>query len=189
MYLNNIIPVDDVLIREEIFEVKFSCDLQKCKGACCTLKSDLGAPLKKEEVDKIADILPSILPYLPERNQKEIISKGFYEEKIGEFLTRSIESRDCVFVTYDGEIAKCGIEKAFFDGKIDFRKPISCHLFPIRVSNFGGEVLRYESIRECNDALEKGEKENVTVAEFCEDSLVRKYGNNWYKKFKGASGK
>ena len=143
MYTSNIIPVEDVLVSQEIFEVQFACDLKKCKGACCTLKSDLGAPLKKEEVEKITGILNDILPYLPEKHQNEINSKGFYEEKIGELLTRSINSADCVFVTYDGDIAKCGIEKAFFDGKIDFRKTISLHLFPICFSNFGGEVLRY----------------------------------------------
>lgn len=189
MYISNIIPVEDVLVREEIYDVRFSCDLQMCKGACCTLKSDLGAPLKKEEVEKITKILGDVLPYLPEKNQKEINAKGFYEEKIGEYLTRSIESADCVFVTYDGDIARCGIEKAFFDGKIDFRKPISCHLFPIRVSNFGGEVLRYESIRECEPALEKGGKENITIAKFCKESLIKKYGKNWYKKFIEVSGK
>ncbi|NCS87140.1 MAG: hypothetical protein AUK34_09615 [Ignavibacteria bacterium CG2_30_36_16] len=189
MYTSNIVPVEDVLVRQEIFDVQFSCDLQMCKGACCTLKSDLGAPLKKEEVEKITGILNDILPYLPEEHQNEINSNGFYEEKIGELLTRSINSADCVFVTYDGDIAKCGIEKAFFDGKIDFRKPISCHLFPIRVSNFGGEVLRYESIRECEPALKKGEEDNIAISEFCKDSLIRKYGKNWYTNFIEAPGK
>ncbi|MCW8817384.1 MAG: DUF3109 family protein, partial [Ignavibacteriaceae bacterium] len=89
----------------------------------------------------------------------------------------------CVFVYYENEIAKCSIEKAYLEGKTDFRKPISCHLFPIRISDFGGDVLGFERIDECQPALELGKAENTTVAEFCKDSLSRLYGKEWYLKF------
>ncbi len=189
MFVSNIIPVEDVLVRPDVFNVNFECDLEKCKGACCTLESEYGAPLLKEEVGKIERILKIVLEYLPKRHVDEIEENGFYEIKNGEFLTRSINNRECVFVYYDDDIAKCGIERAFLDGKIKFKKPISCHLFPIRISNFGGPVLRYEKFSECKPALVKGEKNNLTLIDFCRESLSRLYGNKWYSKLKEIIGK
>jgi hypothetical protein len=140
--------------------------------------------LKWEEVNTINSILNEVIEYVPDRHRTEIEDKGFYEVKDDEPLIRSIEDRACVFVYYENGIAKCAMEKAFLDGKTDFRKPISCHLFPIRISDFGGDVLRFEKIEECKPAIELGEKENTTVAEFCEDSLTRLYGEEWYSQFK-----
>jgi hypothetical protein len=189
MFVSNIIPVEDILVRPEVFNVNFDCDLEKCKGACCTLESEYGAPLLEEEVDKIKRILNVIKEYLPKIHVDEIEENGFYEVKSGEFLTRSINNRDCVFVYYKSNIAQCGIEKAFLDGKVNFRKPISCHLFPIRISKFGGPVLRYEKFSECKPALEKGEKNKSTLVDFCRESLIRLYGNKWYSKLKEIIGK
>ncbi|MEO8398286.1 MAG: DUF3109 family protein [Ignavibacteriaceae bacterium] len=184
MFVSNIIPVEDILVRREVVETHFACDLEKCKGACCTLESDFGAPLLNEEVEKIEEILPIVKKNLSPLHQKEIDINGFYEIVDNELLTRSIEKKDCVFVYYDGKIAKCGIEKAFNEGKTDFRKPISCHLFPIRVSNFGGEIIKYEKFQECSPALENGKKKQIKIVDFCEDSLTRKYGEKWYSKLK-----
>ncbi|MGE5401768.1 MAG: DUF3109 family protein [Ignavibacteriales bacterium] len=181
MYLDNVIQIDDILVRKEVVETRFACDLNKCKGACCTMESQFGAPLKKEEIEEIDKILPIVVEYLPEKHRRAIEKKGFWEEKDGELLTRSINDRACVFVYFEGDIAKCAIEKAYKDGKVGFIKPISCHLFPIRVSRFGGDVLRYERIHECEPALENGAKLNVTVANFCKDSLLRLYGSEWFK--------
>ena len=189
MFVSNIIPVEDVLVRPEVVKINFECDLERCKGACCTLESDYGAPLLKEEVNKIRKILNNVKEYLPKRHVEEIDKNGFYEAKGSEFLTRSINNKACVFVYYDGDIAKCGIERAFLDGKVKFRKPISCHLFPIRVSKFGGPVLRYEKFSECKPALEKGEKNKLTLIDFCRESLIRLQGNNWYSKLKEIMGK
>ena len=182
--MTNIIPVEDVLVRSEVLETHFSCDLKKCKGACCTLESEYGAPLEESEIAKIEEILHILMDYLPEEHVQEIKQHGFYEVRNSEILIRSVRKAACVFVYFDSGIAKCGIEKAYFDNKVAFRKPISCHLFPIRISKFGGEVLRYEKFSECQPALQKGFEENITIAEFCEDSLVRKYGRSWYEKFK-----
>ena len=187
--MSNLIPIEEVLVQPEITETRFSCDLAKCKGACCTLESEFGAPLLQEEVDKIAEILPEVLNYIPDRHRTEIETNGFYEIKENELLTRSINSKACVFVYFENGIAKCGIEKAYLDGKTDFKKPISCHLFPIRVSKFGGDVLRYERFNECTPALEKGKIEDVTILEFCEESLSRAYGKKWYQKLKEIIGK
>lgn len=184
-----ILPVGNIVVRKEIVETHFKCDLLKCKGACCTFESHYGAPLKWEEISSINSVLPEVLKYLSPLHSAEIEEKGFYEVKDNEPLIRSIDNRACVFVYYENGIAKCGMEKAFLDGKTDFRKPLSCHLFPIRISDFGGDVLRFERLDECQPAIELGKKENTTVAEFCEDSLTRLYGEEWYKQFKELTGK
>jgi hypothetical protein len=184
-----ILPVGNIVVRKEIVETHFKCDLLKCKGACCTFESHYGAPLKWEEINSINSVLPEVVEYLPPLHRAEIEEKGFYEVKDNEPLIRSIDSRACVFVYYENGIAKCGMEKAFLDGKTDFRKPISCHLFPIRISDFGGDVLRYEHLDNCQPAIELGKKENTTVAEFCEDSLTRLYGEEWYSQFMELTGK
>jgi hypothetical protein len=180
MYPNNFIPIEKVLVRPEIMETNFSCDLEKCKGACCTIESEFGAPLLEEEIPIIEEILETVFPYLPGEHATSIKKHGFYNRKDGEAMTRSINNRECVFVYFDNGIAKCSIEKAYLDGKVSFRKPVSCHLFPIRVTKFGGDVLRYEKFNECAPALEKGKSENIKIVEFCKDSLVRAYGNKWY---------
>ena len=189
MITDKIFAINYVLVRDEIVEIPFSCDLKKCKGACCTLESELGAPVKKEEVEEIKNILPIVKKYLTQNNIDEIDERGFYEIKDGEIMITSVNNRDCVFSFWDNGIAKCAIERAYFDGKVSFRKPISCHLFPIRVTDFNGDVLRYEKFSECYPALEKGKEDNVVIAEFCKDSLTRLYGEEWYNKLLNYTGK
>jgi hypothetical protein len=150
------------------------------------MESEYGAPLKKEEIEEIEKVLPIVREYLSPKHIKEIEAKGFWEDKEGELLTRSVNNRACVFVYYEGEVAKCAIEKAYKDGKISCNKPISCHLFPIRVSRFGGDILRYERIPECHDAVENGVKLKVTIADFCKESLLRLYGPSWFEKLQVA---
>ena len=182
MYLDNVLQIDGVTVRKDITDSHFVCDISKCKGACCTMESEYGAPIKKEEIEEITRVLPMVMEYLPAKHAEEIKDNGFWEEKEGDLLTRSINNRACVFVYYESGIAKCGIEKAYKDGKISVNKPISCHLFPIRVTKFGGDILRYERIPECHDAVENGVKLNVTIADFCKESLLRLYGPSWFEK-------
>ncbi|MEO8232621.1 MAG: DUF3109 family protein [Ignavibacteriota bacterium] len=189
MATDKIFAINDVLVRDDIVEIPFSCDLKKCKGACCTLESELGAPINKNEVEEIEKILPIVKTYLSQRNIDEIEERGFYETKDDELMITSVNNKDCVFSFFDNSIAKCAIERAYFDGKVSFRKPISCHLFPIRVSDFSGDVLRYEKFSECAPALEKGKEENITIVEFCKDSLIRLYGEDWYNKLMNYSGR
>lgn len=189
MPTDKIFAINEVLVRDEIVEIPFSCDLKKCKGACCTLESELGAPVTKAEIEEIEKILPIVKNYLTLTNIDEIEDRGFYEAKDGEMMITSVNNRDCVFSFWDNGVAKCAIERAYFDGKVEFRKPISCHLFPIRVSDFGGDVLRYEKFSECAPALEKGKEENITIVEFCKDSLIRLYGEEWYNKLMNYSGR
>lgn len=184
MIISNLITVDDILVRSEVADTHFECDLSKCKGACCTFESDYGAPLLDEEVQKIEEILPIVKEYLPKVHLAEIENKGFFDEIDDEIFTSSINNKSCVFVYYEGDIAKCSIEKAYLDGKTDFKKPISCHLFPIRISKFGGDVLRFEKFSECSPALKKGNLNKKKLIDFCRESLLRKYGNNWFNKLK-----
>lgn len=185
MIVKDIVQIENITLGREIVQKQFACDLKKCKGACCTIESNYGAPLLEEEVESISKILDIVEDYLPENHKQIINEKGFFERKQDKLMTTSFENRACVFVSFENGIAKCAIEKAFLDGKTDFRKPISCHLFPIRVENFGGDVLRYEEFDECSPALRKGENENVNLVDFLEESLVRKFGKNWYTKLKG----
>jgi len=181
--------IDGVLVSKEIVKTNFTCDLEACKGACCTMESEFGAPLKSKEIQKIERLLPEIVDFLSEKSINEIEEKGFWEKKDDELLTRSIDNKDCVFVFYENEIAKCAIERAYHDKKTDFIKPISCHLFPIRVSDFGGDVIRYEKYGDCEPALKKGEKTGLSVLEFCEKPIKRAYNENFYNKLEKLNGK
>jgi hypothetical protein len=160
---------------------KFACDLGACKGACCTMPGGRGAPLADGEVEQIIAAIPAALPYLPERNRSVIAARGAVEGAPGDYATVCIDHRDCVFVYYEGEVAKCGIERAFFNGETDFRKPISCHLFPIRVNDlFDGVYLRYEKIDECRPALVNGREKGIPLYKFLKDALTRAFGAEFY---------
>lgn len=176
------IEIDDVMINTEVMDIKFTCDLNKCKGACCTMESEFGAPITADEVEKITEILPVVKEYLPKEHVEEINKNGFWINRFDQLMTRSLNNRACVFVTYENDIAKCGIEKAYRDGKVDFVKPISCHLFPIRISKFGGDVVRFEKYEECSPAITKGMKTGIKVIDFCREALERNYGVDWYSK-------
>jgi hypothetical protein len=184
MFLNNLVNIDNVLVSKELADSYFACDLSLCKGACCTLESDFGAPILNEEVEKINEILPVVKKYLSPEHILEIEKNGFYEEKDGEILIKSVGRKACVFAYYENGIAKCSFEKAFLQKEIDFRKPISCHLFPIRISKFGGDVLRYEKFNECKTAIVNGKEKEIKLLDFCSEPLQRSYGNKWYSKLK-----
>lgn len=183
------ILVDDILVEDRIASTHFECDLQKCKGACCTFPGEYGAPLLDEEVDKIKEALPYAMEYLSEKSIKHIEEQGFIQGSPGEYTTTCIEKKDCVFVYYEGDIAFCSIEKAYRDGKIDFKKPISCHLFPIRVGNFNGKYLYYEKIPECNAALIRGKEKQVKIYQSVKEALIRAYGEDWYNNYINTIGK
>ena len=189
MLENSFINVKNVLVRKEIADKHFVCNLERCKGACCTFESDYGAPLRREEIGKINGIIELVKQYLSQEHINAIRDGKFFEEKDGKYLIKSIDDKACVFVFYENGIAKCAIEKAYNDGKSNFKKPISCHLFPIRVTDFGGEILRYEKIDECAPAIEKGNAQRITIAEFCEEPLSRLYGKQWYSELKKVIGK
>ena len=189
MFVGATIFIDDVVVSDEIITQKFVCDLEKCKGACCTLKSEFGAPLLEEEIPLIEENYAEVEKYLSEEHKKAIKTNGFYEEKHGELMISSIDNKACVFVYYDNDIAKCGLEKAYLEGKSSFKKPSSCHLFPILISKFGGDVLRYEKFTECIHAEKKGSNKNTYLYEFSKEPLTRKYGSKWYLSLKEKTGR
>jgi hypothetical protein len=159
----------------------FACDLQACKGACCTTPGGRGAPLADEEVELVNAAIPAALPYLSERNRAVIAAQGAVEGTSDNYATVCIDNRDCVFVYYEGEVAKCAIERAYFNNETSFRKPISCHLFPIRSAELlGGNYLHYERIPECEPALRRGKREKIPLYKFLKEPLVRAYGEEFY---------
>lgn len=174
--------VGNSIVSEDIRDVKFYCNLQNCKGMCC-VEGDAGAPLEKDEVKLINKLLPKIKPYLTPKGLEEIEKEGISDIDVtGELCTRIIDDKDCVFLTYDGDIAKCAIERAYEDKKIDFKKPISCHLYPIRVQDYGEfQAVNYHAWDICESALIEGERLNIPMYKMLREPLIRKFGNHWYE--------
>ncbi len=175
------ILIGNILVDNEITKLHFLCNTDKCKGACCTFPGEVGAPLLDSEIEVIKDVINSASEFLSERSKSIIKSEGAVQGKPGDYSTNCIDKRDCVFVYYEGDVAKCSIEKAYFSGKTNYRKPISCHLFPIRVSNFAGTYLYFSKYEECQPAFQYGEEQNTSLVEMLKDALVRAYGNEWYE--------
>jgi hypothetical protein len=165
---------------DRIFTTKFFCDLSKCKGGCCTIRSSYGAPLKEDEIEIIKKVFDKVKDYLPEKNIKVIEEKGFFFKEGEKIYLNNVNDEDCVFSYITEGISKCVFEKAYKSGEIDFKKPISCELFPIRVYGDENNILRFEKMSECDDALEYGREKNTNVFEFVKDALERKYGKEFY---------
>jgi hypothetical protein len=177
------IIVGNALVSEDILEKKFACQIDKCKGECC-IQGDAGAPLLKDEVDIILDIYDKIEPYISAEGIAEIKENGFVtRDTDGDLVTVCRSSGECVFVVYESNgIASCAIEKAHTAGDIDFKKPISCHLYPIRTKKYGSYIaMNYHHWDICNDACKAGSEMNVPVYEFLREAIIRKMGEEWYK--------
>jgi hypothetical protein len=171
----------DSIADDALATTRFACDLTACHGACCTMPGGRGAPLEDSEVKLLNDAIPAAMKYLPERNRAIITMLGAVEGSPGDYATRCIEERDCVFVYYEGSVAKCAVERAHFNGETEFRKPLSCHLFPIRISQvFDADYLRYEQIPECKQALANGAKLDLPLYRFLEGALTRAFGEEFY---------
>ncbi|MCC6385619.1 MAG: DUF3109 family protein [Bacteroidia bacterium] len=183
------IPVGKTLVSDDVISVKFVCDLNKCKGACC-VEGESGAPLEKEELKRLEEIYPVVKAYLTEEGIKAIEEKGFYQiDNDGDFVTPLIGSQGaCAYTIFENGIAGCGIEKAFNEGKIKFCKPISCHLYPVRISKYKSyEAINYHEWEVCAPACKLGKKLSVPVYRFVKDALIRKYGEKWYRELEMAA--
>jgi hypothetical protein len=179
------IAIDNVLLSDKIISEQFVCDLTKCKGACC-VDGDAGAPLDKKELKEIDGVLENVLPYLNEISKKEIERQGryVYDREYG-WVTPTIENKICVYGIVDSNgIVKCGIEQAYIDGKVKWKKPISCHLFPVIVKKSTDGVTEYANYEpredNCKDACSLGKKLKVPVYEFLKEPLIRKFGSEFY---------
>jgi hypothetical protein len=175
--------IGEAVIEDAVGGASFCCDLQACKGACCTLPGGRGAPLEDDEVLEIAKAYPAARQFLSDRNIRTVATSGFAEGSTGNFATPCLDERECVYVFSEDGIAKCSFERAFERGLTDWRKPISCHLFPIRIRHFGKDFLRYEEIDECAGGRSNGAVKEVGLHEFLRVPLVRRFGEAWYEKF------
>jgi hypothetical protein len=175
--------IGEAIIEDQVGGEKFACDLGACKGACCTLEGGRGAPLDDREVEKIRMSFPAVEHILPAKSLQTISRVGLVEGVPGDYATPCVEGRECVYVYFDAGIARCSFERAYLAGETPWRKPISCHLFPIRLRRFGQEYLRYEQIEECSPGRRRGTAEDVPLSEFLREPLVRKFGPAWYETF------
>ncbi len=173
--------IGEATIEEPVAYERFSCDLEKCKGACCTLSGGRGAPLEDHEVLELKKAFPFAKKYLSEQHLRAIEVNGMSEGYPGNYATSCIDDKDCVFVYYEHGIARCSVEKAYLNGETAWRKPLSCHLFPVRISN---GTVRYEKISECVPAVRRGKEENVPMYDFLKEPLVRRFGQQWYDTFR-----
>ena len=176
------IQIDDTLVSLDVIERYFLCDLSKCKGECC-VEGDSGAPLEDSELAKLQKVLPIIWDDLSPKAQEVIHKQGVaYIDEEGDTVTSIVNGKDCVFTCYDERgYCYCAIEKAFRAGKTDFYKPVSCHLYPIRVGNYGVyKAVNYNRWDVCKAAVLLGRKENLPVYRFLKEPLIRKFGEDWY---------
>ena len=180
------IAIGNKLVSDEIIEEQFVCDLNKCKGGCC-VDGDAGAPLNKDELEKLQGVYEAVLPYLAAESKQELQRQGLYvyDKEFG-WVTPTINSKVCVYGIIDKNgIVKCGIEQAYSDGKISWKKPISCHLYPVRIKRSRDkqtEFVNYEPREDlCKAACTLGKKLKVPVYVFLKDALIRKYGLEFYE--------
>jgi len=173
------ILLDHIALDEEILTQPFACDLNACKGACCTMEGGTGAPLRENEIEQVEGALEAAMKYLTPESREYIAKNGWLAGTEGDRTVNCINDAQCVFVYFDNSVAKCAIERAYFQNECTFRKPISCHLFPIRVANFGGPYLYYDRFPECAPARINGEVTHQRIVDTCHDALVREYGEDW----------
>ncbi len=176
------ILIGNAVISDDIKEKFFVCNLEKCKGACC-VEGDLGAPLEDEELTQIVEAYEAVKPYLTAEGIREIEKQGHYiKDWEGDFSTPTIGGKECAYALRDDRgILKCGIEQAYLNGKTTFQKPISCHLYPIRLTKYDHyEALNYDRWSICSPACSLGKELNVPIYKFLKGALIRKYGEAWY---------
>ena len=177
------VQIDDKLISLDVFEKRFVCDISKCHGDCC-VEGESGAPLEDDEVEIVERLYPLLKPLLSEKAIAEIEKDGTWIiDSDGDKVTPIINGRECVYTYFDENgICKCAIEKLYLDGKTDFKKPISCHLYPIRVSKYPSyEALNYHSWPICAPARELGGKLGVPAYQFLKEPIERRYGKAFYE--------
>lgn len=180
--------IDDTIFSFNIFEKKFECNLGKCHGNCC-LYGDSGAPLSDSEARILDEIWPVVKPFLRPEGIDTIEKLGtsitdFEYEKV----TPLINNKECAYTILKGNIFMCGIEQAWADGKIAFQKPLSCHLFPVRIKQFTTvRAVNYEELAICSSALDRGCKKNIYVYEFLKEPLIRALGEEMYSELCSAA--
>ena len=180
------IEIGKTIVSLDVLESKFCCNLDQCKGACC-VDGDSGAPLTQEEAVLIEELYPVYKEYLSEENKAEIARQGFSViDQDGDLVTPIIGKNECVYTFQDDRgITLCTIERAYFEKKTNFRKPVSCHLFPIRITEYKRfDGVNYEKLKICKPGRVCGKSAGLPLWKYLEVPLIRKYGEEWYQELK-----
>lgn len=177
------IAIKDSLVSEDLLEKQFVCDLTACKGACC-VEGDAGAPVEATEAERLEEDYQQIAPFLREEGKQVIAKAGVVEvdPADGELVTPLVNNAECAYVVFESDgTTKCGIEKAWEAGATQFRKPVSCHLYPIRITRYPSyDAVNYHKWQICDPACSLGASLKVPVYRFAREGLIRKYGSAWY---------
>ncbi|PLX01173.1 MAG: DUF3109 domain-containing protein [Marinilabiliales bacterium] len=175
------LQIEDTLISLDLLEVHFICDLSCCKGSCC-IEGDSGAPLTNDEIEYLEKNHKKISSYLSAEGKKKIEQDGvFYTDSDHDNVTSLINNKECAYVTFENGITQCAIEKAFENGNSDLQKPISCHLYPVRVKEYKDfTAVNYNKWDICKSALIKGEKHSIPLYQFLKEPLIRRFGQDWF---------
>ncbi len=175
--------IDDVLVSDELKEIYFACNLRACKGECC-VQGDAGAPLEEEEISIIEDYIDDIKPFMTDKGRLVAGLAGVFDyDSDAEYVTPLIDGKECAFVYKDNGISLCAIERAWLNGKIKYRKPISCHLYPIRLSKVGDFMaMNYNKWNICAPALLKGKNPGEPLYRYLEEPITRKFGKEFFGK-------
>lgn len=172
----------NTIVSLDLIERYFHCDLDDCLGECC-IEGDAGAPLTREEADRLQELLPRILPYLNEKARKVVLEEGVsYIDEEGDLVTQLVDGANCVFTTFGSNgVCLCALEKARREGETDFFKPISCALYPVRVKEYDGfTAVNYHRWKICKGAEVMGRAKGVRAYEFLREPLTRRFGPEWY---------
>lgn len=177
------IAIKNTLVSEDLLEKKFVCDLNACKGECC-VAGDSGAPLDEDELEVLESVVEKVKPYMTKKGIKAVEKKGpWVKDSDGDYTTTLVsEGAECAFVFFDEKkIAKCAIEQAYNEGKVKWKKPISCYLYPVRITKYKNyDAVNYHKWEICKPACECGAKLNVPVFQFLKEPLITKYGKEWF---------
>lgn len=182
------IAIDQTLISEDLFDQKFVCDLSACKGACC-VEGESGAPLNENELEILDQIFDQVKPYMRKEGLDSIKKQGLYEiDTDGDYVTPLVDGKECAYVQFtENGTALCAIEQAHRDGKIEWPKPISCHLYPVRLKKLKDFVaLNYHKWAICSPACDCGATMDVPVYKFTRTALIRAFGQEWYEQLEEA---
>lgn len=181
-YEETMLQIGDALVSLDLIEQFFCCNLDKCLGECC-IEGDAGAPISKQEYEKIKEILPEIWNDLLPQAQEVIKKQGVgYIDEEGDLVTSIVDGKNCVFTCYGNNgMCYCAIEKAYREGRIDYYKPISCHLYPVRLIEYPQfTAVNYHRWKICKAAEVLGRKENIRLYQFLKEPLIRRFGKEWY---------
>jgi hypothetical protein len=177
-----VIEIGKTLVSLDVFEKQFVCNLNACKGACC-VKGDAGAPVEADEVARMEEAYPAVKTYMRPEGIAAVEEQGIAVfDDDNDLTTPLVDGGECAYVTFDSDgTAKCAFEQAFLDGKTQFCKPISCHLYPIRIKKYDRfDAVNYEKWEICNPACSLGAQLGVPVYKFVKNALIRKYGEEWF---------